>query len=807
MYWTLRHAHMRVSLFFPALFIFLYTNGAFAQSTEPSALPLKTVVLATARRADVDIKIDGRLDESHWQTLPDIGEFATVEPDTLVPGRHATHLRMFYTEQGLYVAFDLHQPADTLVSRLSSRDQRQINRDAVFITLDSSAEGRYGYWFGIALGDSLMDGTILPERRYAGNWDGPWWGATAVTDTGWSAEMFLPWSMMSMPQTADPRTMGVYASRKVGYLNQRWAWPALPETQPQFMSVLDHLQMEDVAPRQQYSIFPYSSVTSDRVEDEEHYKAGVDLFWRPSTDFQLSATLNPDFGNVEADDVIVNLTAIETFFPEKRLFFLEGQEIFVTAPRATSGVPTTLLNTRRIGGRAFRPNVPAGVSVPATERGQPAELDGALKATGETGGLRYGVLAASEDETRFYGSDALGNPVSLDQDGRDFAVARALYEDSSTGASRSVGWMSTAVTHPERDAYVHAVDGHYLSRTGQWQWDGQLIHSDIDVDGEGSGGFIDMRYSPKQGRNHIAAVEYFDDTVNINDLGFFRRNDVIGTRYIFQERRSDISFGRDLYTQVLIPHEWNTDWQVIRTGVFWEGDIVRHDLSEFRWDLNYFPDRYEDLNSFGNGTYKIKQRSQFALGYSTDSSRPLMASVDARYEGEEMGGHNVSGRAGLVWRPMDRLTTDFSIYHRQRYGWLLHQSGTNMTTFDAEEWNARLDFDFFFTARQQFRASFQWVGIKAFEDEFFTIPARPDDLLPRTKAPGEPSDNFSISTLNFQLRYRWQMAPMSDLFVVYTKNGNQRRLPDEEFRDMFSRVNGTPVSEQLVVKLRYRFGS
>ncbi len=757
---------------------------------------------------DIDITIDGRLDESIWQTSAKIGDFGVVEPDTLVPGEYPTNMHIFYNSKGIYVGFDMHQPRDTLVSQLSSRDQRQLIRDAVFITFDSSSEARYGYWFGIALGGSLMDGTILPERRYASNWDGPWWGETAVTEQGWSAEMFLPWAMMSMPKTEGARAMGVYASRKVAYKNERWAWPALPSTQPQFMSVLDQVEVTNVAPKQQYRIFPYASTTFDRVADEVNYKAGADFFWRPSTDFQLSATLNPDFGNVEADDVIVNLTAIETFFPEKRLFFLEGQETFIAAPRATSGVPTTLLNTRRIGGRAFRPNIPLGVTVPQTELGQPAELNGALKVTGESGALRYGVLAAQEDETRFRGEDGLGNRVDLDQDGRDFLIARAVYELSGAGASQSVGWMSTSSTHPDRDATVHAVDGHYLSGTGKWQWDGQLIYSDIDVEGEGGGGFVDMRYTPKQGRNHIAAFEYYDKTININDLGFFRRNDLIGTRYIFQENRSDISFGRDISTQVLIPHEWNTDWKVIRTGVFWEGDLTFNNLSAFHWDLNHFPDRYEDRNSFGNGTYEIEKRSQLELAYSTDSSRNLTADFSARYEGEELGGHNNKFAVGLTWRPLSSLTAEFDLSHKQRYGWLLHRGGTNMVTFDAEEWSAKFNVDYFFTARQQFRASLQWVGIKAFEDEFFTIPAKAGVLLDRTKAPGDPSDNFSISTLNFQVRYRWEIAPMSDLFLVYTKNGLQRQLQTfEEFSDMFSDVYDEPVSEQFVVKLRYRFGN
>jgi hypothetical protein len=110
------------------------------------------------------------------------------------------------------------------------------------------------------------------------------------------------------------------------------------------MSVLEQIEFEGVAPRQQYSVYPFAAATWDEVKNEMKYKVGADLFWRPTTNAQVTATLNPDFGAVETDDLIVNLTATETFFPEKRLFFLEGQEILSrrrgpSRARATSAMP------------------------------------------------------------------------------------------------------------------------------------------------------------------------------------------------------------------------------------------------------------------------------------------------------------------------------------------------------------------------------------------------------------------------------------------------------------------------------------
>ena len=142
--------------------------------------------------------------------------------------------------------------------------------------------------------------------------------------------------MVSMPAGGDVRKMGIYLSRKVAYLDQRWGWPALPNTQPKFLSALHPIEMKGVAPRQQYNLYPFSAATIDEIDDEIRYQVGADIFWRPSSNFQVNATINPDFGSVESDDVVINLTATETFFPEKRLFFVESQQIFVASPRGSS---------------------------------------------------------------------------------------------------------------------------------------------------------------------------------------------------------------------------------------------------------------------------------------------------------------------------------------------------------------------------------------------------------------------------------------------------------------------------------------
>ena len=318
----------------------------------------------------VDIVVDGHLDEEAWNRVAGFENMIVVSPDTLVAPEFRTLVRIFYTKRGLFVSADMEQPTDTLIQRLSARDQ-DLNRDGFGITLDTSGKGMFGFWFAVNLGDSKEDGKVLPERNFSREWDGAWHGATAVTDSGWSAEMFIPWSILAMPPGGGERNMSFYVNRQVAFRNERYGWPALPFTQARFMSAMQPMAMDDVNPKQQWELFPYATTSADGIYDETDRKVGLNFSWRPAPNLQVSGAANPDFGAVESDDVVVNLTAYETFFPEKRLFFLEGSEVFETTPRGTpfrgssrSGggarvapstytmEPTTLLNTRRIGGSA-----------------------------------------------------------------------------------------------------------------------------------------------------------------------------------------------------------------------------------------------------------------------------------------------------------------------------------------------------------------------------------------------------------------------------------------------------------------------
>lgn len=775
---------------------------AFASNGNTYALPKQK--LPRFDEADIDMRIDGQLTEAVWAEVPYYNNYHIIEPETIDQAPMETRVRLFYTSKGLYVGVWAEQPLDTLVERLTPRDQF-IRRDRTGITLDPSGEGLYGYWFDVHLGGTFSDGTVLPERQFSREWDGAWYGGSGRHDKGYAAEFFLPWSMMALPEVDGPtRTIGFYTSRSVAHRGELWAWPALPRSTGRFMSVMQQFEIDNFKPSRQFTFYPYASTAYDVLAEEDAYKAGFDLFWRPTPNLQLTSTFNPDFGNVESDDVIVNLTSIEAFFPEKRPFFLEGQNIFNTSPRARRqgrGTPTTLIYTRRIGGP---PEPIAGLDLSDQEEAQPTELEAAVKVTGQVDNLRYGVLAAVEDDTLLNG-EINDTPAALVQEGRDFGAARFLYETTAGGGRRGLGWISTMVDHAQGDAIVHGIDGHLLTADGNWQVDGQLLYSDVD-DVTGHGAFLDAKYQPRRGVQHSFALDYFDEDLEINDFGFMRRNDAIAARYRLNLTEAGLENVKLRKTSLFLSQEYNNAGRVVRSGMFFNQEREFHNNHTLFTEVNYFPTRWDDLNSEGNGSYKIEPRWQFGAFYGTDESKPLQLGAGYFRLGEDLGGRQNVWELEANWRPSDRFSLSMFSRYRDRDGWLIHWNERDFVTLEAEFWQPRLEMTYFFTARQQLRVTAQWAGINADEIERWEVPLGDGKLIPDAN-PADGGRDFTISRLTFQARYRWELAPLSDLFVVYTRGSDLDTDNDANFNTLLRRSWTDRALDIFVIKLRYRLGS
>lgn len=804
------------------------TPGAQEVLGELDGIPMHRISVETRAHAAVDVKIDGRVTEAVWQSLPTFDNMIVAVPGTGEPGGYPTEIRLFATEKGFFVSAVMQQPVASLVQRLTPRDQF-IDRDTFGFTLDTTGAGLFAYWFIVALGDAVMDGKVLPERRYTNDWDGPWIGKSAITDNGWSVEIYLPWSMMNLPESDALRTIGFAASRQISSENERYQWPGHSYSSPQFVTALNEMQLQGVEPRMQWSLIPFLSGTIDDARDEKAARAGIDITWQPNSLVSVNATLNPDFGAVEADDVVLNLTALETFFPEKRLFFLEGSEVFETTPRANSGnslrettnenfattsrrvfvtdfmpAPISLLNTRRIGGTANQVDVPQGLAPARGERNLPTNLLGAVKLTGGANGFRYGAMTAIEDEVSWRAMDALGRDQQIIDAGRDFSVLRLLYEHKDENRL-GLGYLGTQVVGPRYEASVQGLDVHYGLGSGLFGVDMQLVQSDRAGE-TGRGGILDVRYAASSAIQHKFEFEYFDSKVNVNDLGFLRRNNYRGGQYLlsyaypkpgrwFQATRGTLIFR----------HQENlTAGQVVDQGVFWRNTLVLKGRNTIRSAIAYLPSRYEDRNSRGNGAYKTSDRIWLNALWATDASRPLSFSTSIGGLQEDLGDWTLNLTAGVTARLSDSLYFDLDLAYKRRTGWVVYQGGREFGAFDAIDLQPSFDLNWFLAADHQIKFSFQWAGVKAYERQAYQVPSADGALQRRAEAAG-PRD-FTVSLLTTQVRYRWEIAPLTDFYVVYNR-GNQ--LPPTEadaFGDLLSDAFQDPVVSSLVVKLRYRFG-
>jgi hypothetical protein len=723
----------------------------------------------------------------------------------------------------------LYQDPATLVARRSVRDVF-MDRDTFGLTLDTTGEGKFGYWFTLALGDSVQDGKVLPERNYSNDWDGPWIGRTARRADGWSAEMFLPWSMMSLPPVDGPRTIGFALTRQVSHENARYQWPGHAYSAPRFVTALNQMVLERVAPRPELSAVPYVAYTGDRANDDDEIRVGVDLTWKPSPAAEFAATLLPDFGAVEVDDVVLNLTAQETFFPEKRLFFLEGNEVFDTNSRASPGnsqrlttnenystasrrvfltsyqpAPIALFNTRRIGGTPTQVVVPPDVTPLRGQFQLPTELLGAVKMTGSAGALRYGAIAAIEEDVRLRGVDPFGNPTPIRTDGRDFDARRVVYEHVGD-ARASLGYLGTSVRGPLFDAHAHGIDGKYISANGRWNVESLLIATDRD-DVSGNAALLDVQYSPDSRMQHRFSVDWFDEDVNFNDLGFLARNDYAGGQYTLLYARPNTG-GRitDVRGTLIANAKVSvSEDHLVDGGVFWRNSMVLPGRTTVRSGLGFRPSGYEDRDSRGNGAYRTDDRIWSELLVSTNAGRPVSWSFNLGAEQEHLGDWTYLAGGGMTWRVGEGLALDLDVSYRDRGGWIVYQGGRNFGRFEADELTTKLKFNWFITAAHQIGLTTQWVGARATERGLFTVPVGDGRLQPT--APFLANHDFTVSLFTLQARYRWEIRPLTDLYLVYNRGNTLPNQVDASFGDLLSDAYRDPIINTFVVKLRWRFSN
>jgi hypothetical protein len=306
------------------------------------------------------VALDGRLDEAAWRDAPPFGDFVQIFPDEGAAPTERTEVRVLYDDRTLYVGVRcLDARPEEIVAQLGRRDSPPAG-DSVTLIIDSNNDRRTAAQFQLTAGGVQADALVFDDDRSTPDWDAVWDGAAALLPDGWSAEFAIPHSALRLA-AAEP-AWGFGVVREIGRSHEKSATVLIPRNARGVVSRLGQLTgLEGLAPGHDLRLAPYlagrlvhrprssdASLPRPRILDPSA-DAGLDFRARLGS-FVLAGALNPDFGQVEADEIIVNLTTFETQFPEKRPFFTEGLDLF--QPPGAGDVPAPpqqMFYSRRIG--------------------------------------------------------------------------------------------------------------------------------------------------------------------------------------------------------------------------------------------------------------------------------------------------------------------------------------------------------------------------------------------------------------------------------------------------------------------------
>lgn len=347
--------------------------------------------------------IDGRDDDPMWRQIPTISDFRQFEPTENGEPSLRTEAKIAYDARHLYVLVRSYDPhPDSILAVLQRRDGFALSDD-IILGVDSYHDKRTGYMFRLTAAGAMADGYMFNDGEEDWGWNAVWEGASRVDSLGWVAEYRIPLSQLRYVPSGE-NTMGFFIARRVARNGERVAWPLMRRSKTGSVSQWGEIPgfVGLQAPRRvelmPYSVakYGYKPLGNGTARDAAAMQIGADLKVGLTSNVTLDAAINPDFGQVEADPGVLNLSAFEQFFAERRPFFLEGSGIFRYDLDCNDGQCTGLFYSRRIG-RA--PQLSGSFGDAASP--QQSSILGAAKVTGRLGnGLSIGVLDAITDRVQ-----------------------------------------------------------------------------------------------------------------------------------------------------------------------------------------------------------------------------------------------------------------------------------------------------------------------------------------------------------------------------------------------------------------------
>ncbi|WP_166206226.1 DUF5916 domain-containing protein [Cognatiluteimonas telluris] len=726
------------------------------------------------------VVIDGRIDPAEWAGARHVTDFRLTVPASKAPAPYPTEGWILATPEGLAIAMHNTQPASVPRTRQVAQRDAGAQADRVNLYVDFDGDGRTGYNFTVLLSDSIIDATITNQNQFSTDWDGNWRHAVSDDAEGWSVELLIPWNAAPMRAgKGGKRTIGVSIDRVVGVTGERMSWPAVPFAEPRFLSVLAPIEIPAYS-QSLLAITPFAVGVFDNIRGRSDFDTGADVFWKPNGGFQLSATLNPDFGQVESDQLVVNFSAVETFFSDKRPFFTENQGFF-DVPFGSLGADR-LIYTRRVGG-------------PADDGSGAGDVTAAVKLNGSAAGINYGLFAATE----------------ADEVGRDFYAMRATRDFDSQG----IGAMVTRVDRPflDREATVYEFD-HRWNPNPRLGIRTTVVGSDIQPQGQatrdtGVQVLVDQDLG-NQWRQQLYA-EHLGDGLQLNDFGYLQRNNYNYLRYQFAHRETGLP-AASRYAA----HDWRYTFAARRNdhGVRLSDAAQAEVASDLRnggndfMQLAYFSAGHDDLVTRGNGVVDVPGKLYGFYERFTPRKGRWSRYWHLRYAAEGLDGP-AHGSIELDFEPTyfvnDNLSFSAGLLALHNPDWLLQPPtvdapGNLLASYRANQLSLNGGVQWIISPKQELRVKLETIALDARVRQAWRV--APDGAA---VASDEPVSDFSLRNLGFQIRYRYELAPLSNLYIAYVRGGAGTQAYAQQVGPLLGDAFSLRDSEQLLVKLSYRF--
>lgn len=660
------------------------------------------------------ITLDGRLDEETWRLAPPAGELQQRDPVEGAAPSQRSDIRIVYDNEAVYIGarlFDTHP--DSVVALLARRDG-QAAADRFLVFIDSYHDRRTGYYFGVNAAGTLYDGTLYNDDWDDDTWDGVWQGAVHRDSLGWSAELRIPYSQLRFRQSSD-LTWGINFKREIARRNEQDYLVYVPSNQSGFVSRFPVLTgLAGIRPPRRLEVLPYVTARSEhgpvsagnpfRDGSLQAAGAGADVKFGLGSNLTLDATVNPDFGQVEVDPAVVNLSDFETFFDEKRPFFIEGADIFHFGQGGSNnfwgfnwGSPS-FFYSRRIGRTpqgavpsADHVNMPSATSilgaVKLSGRLRPGWSIGALQAVTQrefadldVGGVHgeaeveplayYGVVRSSLELGE--GRAGIGMISSLAVRDFDDAVLRDRVNSRSLGLGVDAwtfldagkewaltGWFGGSRNDGSatRITALQRAPLHYFHRP-------DATHLGVDEDATSMSGVSGRILLNRQrgAWRFNAALGMISPGFDVSDLGFQFRSDLINSHLVTGYRWSQPgTLARRGNLNLATFRSWDFEGNTTWAGYFSSGWMQLHNYWELEGVAVYNPETINTRLTRGGpvtvnphgvelGTWLYSDRRQalvFNAGVSTN-----------QYAEGSTSEWNIN--AGVEWRPSSRILLSVS---------------------------------------------------------------------------------------------------------------------------------------------------